>query len=217
MTNPAQPWAAIVPVKRLALAKTRLRLPRQLRAKLALAMAVDTVAAARAATCIDQVVVVTDDDAAAEATREIGAVVVDDQPDAGLNPALLHGAAVAMATDPARGVVAMSSDLPALTGGALDHVLEGIPVGTATFVADAAATGTVLLAARPAELFRPLFGPDSARRHAAAGAVDVTGRADSRVRRDVDTLANLAAAAALGCGAATEKVLAEHPELLTLE
>ena len=180
-------------------------------------MAVDTVAAAMASSGVGQVVVVTDDDDAAEAMLAMGAEVVDDAPDAGLNPALLHGAAVATAGDPERGVVAMSSDLPALTAAALDQVLQGIAAGSAAFVADAGATGTVLLAARPAQLFQPLFGSESARRHADAGALDVTKLADARVRRDVDTLANLAAAAALGCGAATAKVLAEHPALLTLE
>lgn len=217
MSNPAQPWAAIVPVKRLALAKTRLSVPLPLRTRLALAMAVDTVAAAMSATVVGHVVVVTDDADAAETMLAIGAEVVNDAPDAGLNPALLHGAAVATAGDLDRGVVAMSSDLPAVTGAALDQVLQGIGHGSAAFVADAGGTGTVLLAARPAHLFEPLFGSDSARRHAGAGALDVTKLADSRVRRDVDTLANLAAADALGCGAATAKVLAEHPELLTIE
>jgi len=223
MTSRAHPWAAIVPVKRLEFAKTRLSLPAGLRAELALAMALDSVAAALSATLVDVVVVVTDDVVAAAAMKEIGAEVVGDAPDAGLNPALRHGASSATASRDVGGVVALSSDLPALSADALDVVLMQVARlemprlqmsgGTTAFVADAVGNGTSLLAASPSSAFDPRFGPDSARRHSAAGAVDVTAAADARVRRDVDTLDDLAAAVALGCGPATTALLGRHPEL----
>src|SRR5947209_10589199 len=86
----AQSWAAVVPVKRLPLAKTRIALPADLRAELALAIAADTVAACRATSAVARIVVVTDDEDAAARLAELGAVVVPDAPDAGLNPALRH-------------------------------------------------------------------------------------------------------------------------------
>ena len=112
-------WTVIVPIKRLDLAKTRLRgaLPGVSHADLVLAMTMDTVAAALACPVAGRVVVVTDDNAAAEAVGGLGADVVPDIPDAGLNPALAYAATVARpkgATASLPGVAALAADLPAL-------------------------------------------------------------------------------------------------------
>src|SRR4051812_20266461 len=93
----AQSWAVVVPVKRLELAKTQLSVSAQLRRELALAMAMDWVAACLSTPSVAAVVVVTDDETAAPAMRALGAHVVRDEPDAGLNPALVHGAQVLLA------------------------------------------------------------------------------------------------------------------------
>lgn len=212
MAPGVQSWAAVVPVKRLSLAKTRLAVADDVRADLALAMAADTVAACLAARLVTTVVVVTDDDRAATAMAALGATVVPDMPDAGLNPALRHGADVAATQDPGAGVFAVSSDLPALSGAALDDVLGRAGSFDTACVADAAGTGTTLLAARTAAAFVPAFGPESWQRHRDGGAADLTAAADPRLRRDVDTLADLADAVALGCGAATAAVLASAGE-----
>jgi 2-phospho-L-lactate guanylyltransferase len=198
---PEQPWAVVVPVKRLDVAKTRLEVPPRARVDLALAMATDTVRACLAATAVAAVVVVTDDARAAAQMRQLAVRVVADEPDAGLNPALRHGAVVA--SDAGGPIAALSSDLPALTGAALDEVLRAAARSTRACVADATGTGTTTLTARGIDAFLPEFGVDSLRRHVAAGAVDLTASADPRVRRDVDTLADLADALRLGCGAAT--------------
>src|SRR4051794_11606382 len=87
----AQPWAVVVPVKRLEVAKTRLSVHPELRRELALAMATDTVVACLRTAGVVEVVVVTDDELAGPAMRALGASVVPDEPDAGLNPALTHG------------------------------------------------------------------------------------------------------------------------------
>ena len=79
------------------------------------------------------------------------------------------------------------------------------------FVPDADETGTVLLAALDAAAMVPSFGPASASAHQAAGAV----RLDvdlPRLRRDVDTPADLRAAVALGIGPRTQAVLAQLAE-----
>ena len=76
------------------------------------------------------------------------------------------------------------------------------------FVPDAEGTGTVLLTALTADAMRPEFGADSAAAHQAAGAV----RLDldlPRLRRDVDTPADLQTAVELGVGPRTRSVLAE--------
>jgi 2-phospho-L-lactate guanylyltransferase len=208
MASGGQSWAAVVPVKRLPLAKTRLDLTPDLRSQLALAMAADTVAACRAAERIDEVVVVTDDELAAVTMRQLGATVVADEPDAGLNPALRHGADVAAGRS-RLGVVALSSDLPALTAAALDNVLPLAGSAPMAVVADVAGTGTTLVVASSAATFAPSFGAGSWQRHRDLGAVDLTGSADPRLRRDVDTLADLAEAAVLGCGPATSALLGQ--------
>ena len=88
-------WSVVVPAKRLAAAKTRLR-PLTAgggtagidHADLVLALLGDTVAAAVACPAVTEVVVVTDDPAAGALVAALGARVVSDEPDRGLNPAL---------------------------------------------------------------------------------------------------------------------------------
>ena len=214
MTSHAQAWAVVVPVKRLALAKTRLSVHPDLRRELALAMATDTVAACRATRGVEAVVVVTDDDLAGPAMQALGARVVPDEPDSGLNPALAHGVRLARERHPQACVALLSSDLPALTPDALAALLDRAATLDACCVADASGTGTTLLALGPGSALTPAFGAGSWQRHVQAGALDLTSHADPRLRRDVDTTADLADAMALGCGAATVTVVSAHPQLL---
>jgi 2-phospho-L-lactate/phosphoenolpyruvate guanylyltransferase len=193
-------WSVVVPAKRLALAKTRLRpLTDRLGAAhddLVLALLADTVAATLSCPAVGMVVVVTDDPAAADVVRTLGARTVADLPDRGLNPALEHGAR--SAAGPA--VAALSSDLPALRPDELAAALRAAADGR-SFVADADGTGTTLLAAVGTDL-RPHFGPGSAQAHLGSGAVPLTGPWPGLVRY-VDTEADLRAALALGAGPRT--------------
>ncbi len=66
-------------------------------------------------------------------------------------------------------------------------------------MADAAGTGTTLLAARPGVPLRPAYGTDSAAVHARSGAVALTGAWPS-LRRDVDTAQDLSEATLLTLG-----------------
>jgi 2-phospho-L-lactate/phosphoenolpyruvate guanylyltransferase len=195
-------WSIVVPAKRLAVAKTRLRpLTDGLRStthdELVLALLADTVAAAVACPAVGAVLVVTDDPAAADVVRGLGARTVPDEPDRGLNPALEHGARRA----PGPAVAALSSDLPALRPAELAAALAAAGAAPRCFVADADGTGTTLLTARGADL-APRFGPASARAHRDSGAVELTGDWPGLVR-DVDTEADLRAAQVLGTGPAT--------------
>ena len=213
MTSDAQPWAVVVPVKRLEVAKSRLSVDPELRRELALAMATDTVLACLRTTGVIEVVVVTDDELAGPAMRALGATVVADEPDAGLNPALVHGAQVVRSRR-ATAVALLSSDLPSLTPEALRPLLDRAASLSGGCVADAAGTGTTLLCLGAESSLSPSFGAGSWQRHVDSGAVDLTVYADPRVRRDVDTTADLADAMTLGCGAATVTVVAAHPALL---
>jgi len=198
-------WGAVVPVKLLALAKSRLSsYGDSARTDLALAFADDVVAAALACPAVRRVVVVTDDVRAAEALRRPGTGVVADLPGAGLNPALTHGAAMLRAGDPALGVVALTSDLPALRAADLGEALARV-AGRA-FVADTDGVGTTLLAATGGVALQPAYGPASRRAHLASGAVELT--APPSLRRDVDTPADLQEALRLGVGPRTAAAVA---------
>jgi len=211
----------IVPVKRLAHAKSRLRDgfgPEQgggpAHEELVLAMVLDTVAAALSSPVVGRVVVISPDPAPGEEATLLGAETLPDVPDAGLNPALAYAATHVRRTSTGGtepGVAALTADLPALREAELTEALRhaeqaagslGPRALARSFVADAAGTGTVLLAAPPGAALEPCFGPDSAAAHEASGAVRLNGAWPS-LRRDVDTPADLAEALVLGVGPRT--------------
>lgn len=202
-------WSLVVPVKMLAQAKSRLAvLAGPARPALALAVAADTVSAALACAQVRQVIVVTDDNLAASRLGRLGATVVADEPGAGLNPALAHGAGEAVARDPLSGVAALSADLPALRPDELGRALRRAAGWPQAIVPDAAGTGTTLYTARPGVPFRPRFGPGSRRGHIDGGAHEIRLEDLRGLRRDVDTAADLVEAAALGLGPATAELAA---------
>lgn len=213
MTGSAARWAIVVPVKRLTVAKTRLSDDAEVRAALALAMAADTVRAAMRCDAVDAVVVVTDEPEAARAMTVLGATVVADEPDAGLNPALEHGARECARIAPDAAVAAIASDLPALRAESLYAVLLRAAAHPSGIVADASGAGTTVYAARRPTSFAPRFGPGSRDAHVAAGAVDLTADAMADVRRDVDVVDDLREAVEMGCGPHTVEAVRRHPLL----
>ncbi|MEU4397368.1 2-phospho-L-lactate guanylyltransferase [Micromonospora orduensis] len=198
-------WAVVVPVKRLTAAKSRLRgaLPGVPHEELALALAADTLHAVLACPAVAEARVVTDDARVAQVAVAAGARVLPDEPDAGLNAAFRHGAVAG----PAGWVAGLTADLPALRPAELAAALLAAQAdGVRRFVPDAPGDGTVLLAAPPGVALDPRFGVGSAAAHAASGALPLTGDWPS-LRRDVDTAADLAAAARLGLGPRTAALL----------
>lgn len=193
-------WTAVIPVKRLGLAKSRLRgaVPAARHQDLALAMLADTVAAVLTCAEVAELLVVTDDPEAARIVRELGARPVPDEPDAGLNAAFRFGADVV--AGPGRNRVAMAGDLPALRPAELGEALRSI--GDRAFVADAAGTGTVLLGVHQGRDLDPRFGGGSAAAHASSGAAALSGDWPG-LRQDVDTADDLRAVLALGAGPQT--------------
>lgn len=205
--SPPVEWSLVVPLKPLAVAKSRLAdavSPGPVRAGLALAFALDTVAAALACSAVRDVTVVTDDPLAGTELAALGARIVPDEPSAGLNAALRHGAAAVLAARPGAAVAALNADLPALRPAELRHVLDDAAAGgLRAFLADAAGIGTTLLAAPPSAPLAPAFSGRSRARHLASGAREITLTGVDSVRQDVDTPADLRVALALGAGPRT--------------
>lgn len=96
----------------------------------------------------------------------------------------------------------MVADLPSLRPEELAEALDEARRHDAAYVADAEGSGTTVLTARRACDLLPSFGPDSAARHGALGAVPVAA-AVATLRRDVDTLADIRVALAMGVGRRT--------------
>lgn len=203
-----QLWTILVPVKETHLAKSRLtEFDSAERSALALAFALDTLSAALACRSVVSAVAVTNDAAVRTAVRRLGAEVLPDGPDAGLNPALAAAANTVRAEGRIR-VAALSSDLPALTAETLSMVLDD-PPAEYWFVADVRGDGTTMLGASGAISLRPSFGPHSSAAHASNGALAEVRGGLERLRQDVDTKADLVAALQLGVGACTARALAE--------
>ena len=198
----------VVPVKPPALGKSRLvGLADEPRRELAEAFALDTVAAARATTGVETVLVVTDDFRLASALRGEGVEVMPDGVSEDLNETLVQAAAEVARRWPGAVPVALCADLPGLLSDELAAVLAEataeVAAGRATFVRDRAGTGTTLYAA-PADSFEPSFGFDSAAAHERGGALEI-GSAAASVRADVDDLADLGAALVSGVGRHTTR------------
>lgn len=202
-------YVVVVPVKSPGIGKSRLAPFDGIdRGELAAAFAIDTVAACLQTPAVTGVLVVTDDAAFAATMADLGAATCGDGPEPGLNAALRHGAATASARWPGSSCVALLADLPALRPSDLEAALAGIALrgrDAASYVVDADGTGTTLYAA-PYEGFDPRFGADSAAAHALAGAKPVDGEL-AGLRRDVDDIAALRAAIALGVGPATRALV----------
>ena len=123
-TNTPLTWSVVIPVKVLALAKSRLAdLADTDREAVVLAMAADTVAAAVACPAVGDVIVVSDDAAVRTEVEALGAEVIADGPGAGLNQALAAGAEHAAARWSGRGLAALTADLPALSARELTAAL----------------------------------------------------------------------------------------------
>lgn len=207
---PDSPWAVILPVKSLRLAKSRIDpAAGGIGGTLALAFFQDTLAAVLATPRVAHILVATHDDVIGSLARESGCLVVDDSAHPGIN------AAAAWAADqrPAAGPVAvLVSDLPCLTPAAMTAVLDAGRAALTSFVADAEGTGTTMWLTTGGAGVDSRFGADSAAAHRLAGATDLAAgalepAAFESARRDVDTEADLADAIRIGVGPRTQDAL----------
>lgn len=205
----------LIPVKRLARAKSRLapRLEPIERRLLALAMLEDTLAAAAASPLVDRITVVTPDAAAARLARELGIGVLEEatltptaEDSSPLNAALDAAARQIRSASPPATLVVLQADLPALRAQELTAAIAQA-AGDRAVVADFAGIGTTALIVPAADArLRPRFGPWSAREHQRGGAVELTGDWPG-LRSDVDTAEDLRRAHSLGVGRATAALL----------
>jgi 2-phospho-L-lactate/phosphoenolpyruvate guanylyltransferase len=203
-------WALLVPLKAPATAKSRLSVPSDLRAELVLAMACDTVAVALACPLVGLVLVVADSTEGLEPLQRMGAGIVVDTTGQGLNAGLRYAAGIAAARDSGYGIASLVADVAALTVDQLTRTLTAAAVHERAFVPDAAGPGTTFVAARHWGSFLPEYGTGSRRRHGDAGFVELTLPDIAGLRLDVDTIADLAAATAIGAGPRTTDVLRRH-------
>ena len=205
-------WVAVVPVKSLATAKSRL-VPAsdERRRALALAFAVDTVAALRAVPEIRTVVVVTADPVVAAEVGGPGVEVLPEPAESGLNGAITAGVDWGRSRHADVGIVVVAADLPALRSRDVAAVLRIASAHPRTVLADREDTGTTMLTGLPGTPPRPQFGSNSLARHRAEGVLVIDGAGLDRAARDVDTPDHLTEARQLGVGAATRQELeADH-------
>ncbi|QBJ95147.1 2-phospho-L-lactate guanylyltransferase [Rhodococcus sp. ABRD24] len=211
----------LIAVKDLRRAKTRLAesLSAFDRTDLVVAMLRDTLATlvateapAGAPNPISGITVVTPDPTVAAIAGEFGVRHWPDPASAppgesGLNAALAAAEAGLRTHSDPTDVVALQADLPALRATELFDALARARALGRAIVVDHTGTGTAaLFACGPHYRLEPRFGPDSAARHAASGAHILDGDWPG-LRQDVDTVADLAAAARLGLGPATRACL----------
>lgn len=188
---PVRSWAVVIPIKAPDRGKSRIAVDPAARAEIAAALAFDTVAAVAAARRVERVIIVTDGAEGLGWIDELPAgrdkVRVIPSSATSLNGSIRDGLAEV------RGPAAvLPGDLPGLRPDLLDEVLSGVSAPVSV-VADAEGVGTTLLAAVRASDLDPAYGPDSFRRHLAGGAQEIALPIDHWLRRDVDTMEDLAA------------------------
>lgn len=209
---------AVLPVKRFDQAKQRLApsIPERVRLELARAMVGDVLVALRDAASLSELVVVTGEASVAAAAEYLGAIVVEDQEDAGQSAAASAGVARARA-DGATRVLLVPGDCPALDPVEIDELVRGAgSPPEITILPDRHGTGTNGLLLSPPDAISPSFGPGSLARHrelaTAAGAACHVHPLPSLLL-DVDTAEDLdalqaALAAHEGAARRTREVLA---------
>lgn len=189
-------FRAVVAFKELVLAKSRMQeLDPAIRARLAELMLVHTVSVLDAAG--GEVIVVSATPGVGVLLRAHGLEIrVVPDPGQGLNAAFSTGAEIPGLGD--RPVLACMADLAGLQAEGLRAVLSQARRNSSSasgrwYVPDLQGRGTTMLLARGVAL-DPCFGGDSARRHHESGAERL--EAPDPLRRDVDTVIDLIAAAA---------------------
>jgi 2-phospho-L-lactate/phosphoenolpyruvate guanylyltransferase len=159
--------AAVLPVKRFALAKRRLRaaVAQPLRGELAYAMMSDVLDALSRCQPIEHTIVITADERAASAAQELGADVLHDSAEGGQSIAALSGIKHALQVGFER-VLCVPGDCPALDPAQLEALLAPrAPDREVVIVPDRHGTGTNALLLTPPDAIVPAFGPGSFERH----------------------------------------------------
>jgi len=155
---------AVVPVKTLPFAKSRLRpwLDRSSVERLAVAMLGDVLEALQQVRALDRIAVATPDLRLAEVARKAGAEVLSASV-AGLNPAVESACAVLAPTEDDAALVVLG-DVAGAQAADIEVLLDaGARRGVA--LAPSSDGGTSALLRAPRDIIPAAFGPDSARTH----------------------------------------------------
>lgn len=186
-------WTVLVPIASFAVGKTRFGPEGLHRATLARAIALDTLDAVCATPGVGRVVVVTAGDdvrrAMPEGVEVVREAIADGARRSGIDAALARAAATVGA---AARRAALPADLAALAPAELGAALEAAAAHPRAVVADAEGTGTTLLTAVAGVPWVSAYGPASFARHVDLGFHPLEVAADSGLRCDLDTPAQLA-------------------------
>jgi 2-phospho-L-lactate guanylyltransferase len=188
---------AVVPVKRFAVAKSRLApgVDAAHKPELVAAMVADVLEAIGRARMVERTIVVSQEPMAAELAAAAGAELVGDFEDASHSAAALAGIAVAKAAG-ADCVALLPGDCPLLDPRELDRMLTGVPDSYVAVIPDRHGTGTNALVLAPPDAIEPSFGEGSKARHvAAARAAGIPFGVEelSSLGLDLDTPADIVA------------------------
>lgn len=195
MSGSRRRFWAVVPMKPLACAKSRLAaaLGDDRREALALAMFHDVLQTLCGCTWLGGVMVITRDPRIAAIARARGALVGTEAALHGYNAAV-RGAAECLSQQN-RAMLVVPGDVPLIDGADVAELLDGLPAGPAMVLAPARdRRGTNALACDPASLVQPRFGLDSFNAHRSAGeAAGVTPviRCNPRFALDIDNPADI--------------------------
>lgn len=202
---PAVPgWRVIVPVKRLAEAKSRLVVG-PLRPSLALAFAVDTISAVLRSPTVNEVTVVTNDPAVEEALNNARVNYVRDA-GGGLNCAIQAAVDRRLSGVAQESTAIFTADLPAIKPDEVTSILRAALAHPRSFVADLNGTGTTGFFMNAGQPTWTAFGAGSRMKHRALGACELRVEKYSGLVRDVDTVEDLDAAVRLGVGPVTARI-----------
>lgn len=158
-------WA-VLPVKRLDLAKQRLApvLSNAERMMLARTMLHDVLMTLAATPELRGIVVVSGDHMAQELAKQFDARVASDPSETGVNDAVRRGIKL---LDPNAAVLVVPADVPFATVGDLQAVIANLRQHPVVLAPASSDGGTNALAMRSADLIAPSFGEDSYARHQA--------------------------------------------------
>ncbi|NIL78367.1 2-phospho-L-lactate guanylyltransferase [Rhodococcus sp. B10] len=206
-------WSVLVPVKPLTAAKSRLDVG-DMRKHYALAFAQDTVAALSGCPDVAVIFAITADPVVREAQSHSRVVFLDDL-HGDLNRSVAAGLGLVRRLAPDTHTAVVMADLPALTPEEFSEVCFLASQCGESYVSDREGFGTTALFSTGDRL-RPKFGPGSAGDYAAAGYTELAVHSYPGIRRDVDTVEHLEAAARLGVGRATKTLMSKQQQYVTV-
>lgn len=193
MTGTPGSWAAIVPLRSFATAKSRLRphLADEVVETLVREVSAGVLHQLGRSRAVGRILVVSDADLSEELAgrrREDQVETLVQSPGGGLNEAVAEAVCHIRAQDGVSPLVVIHADLPYLSAAEVDGLLGEVErLGRDAFVPDCTGRGSTVIALFPGSPHRAAFGPNSAARHAESGFTEIQLPQQSGLRHDLDT------------------------------